>query len=100
MAQLGQITLRDAVAKSLRISQSRLRNWLARTDIDDGRRDCLTSSERAELVELRRKVRRLELENEILRKAAAYFAREERPSKAGDSRSATPPVDVQTRRLR
>lgn len=71
-AQLGQINLCDAVAKSLGISQSCLRNWLARTDIDDRKRDGSTSGE---LAELRRKARRLELENEVLRKAATHFAR-------------------------
>ena len=44
-------------------------------DIDDGRRPGLTTDEKAELVILRRKTRVLELENEILKRAAAYFAR-------------------------
>lgn len=64
------------VAASLGISQSCLRNWLSRDDIGTGNREGLTSAERTELVELRRKARRLELENDVLRKAAAYFARE------------------------
>ena len=49
---------------------------MARADVDDGRRPGLTSDERAELVKLRRDKRLLELENEILKRAAAYFARE------------------------
>lgn len=44
-----------------------------------GIRDVLTSSEQNELVQLRREKRRLEMENEILRRAAAYFAAEQRP---------------------
>jgi transposase len=64
------------VAKDLGISESCLRNWLAQADTDDGKREGLTSDERTELAALRKDERRLEVENEILRRAAAYFARE------------------------
>jgi transposase-like protein len=64
------------IAKDLGISESCLRNWMAQAAIDDGRRPGLTSDEKAELVALRRKSRVLEMENEILKRAAAYFARE------------------------
>ncbi len=43
-------------------------------DVDDGVVDGRTSAEQSELVQLRREKRRLEMENEILRRAAAYFA--------------------------
>jgi len=57
--------------------QSCLRNWVAQADADErGSQTRLTSAEKAELVELRRDKRRLELEVEILKRAAAYFARE------------------------
>ena len=67
------------IAKSLNVSESCLRNWMAQADADDGVEggsEKLTSKERAELAELRKDKRRLEVENEILKRAAAYFARE------------------------
>jgi transposase len=64
------------IATDLGISDSCLRNWMAQADIDEGRREGLSSREREELVELRREARTLRLENEILKRAAAYFARE------------------------
>ena len=54
-----------------------IRNWIAQSDRDQGRRhDGLTSAEREELARLRRENRQLRLEREILAKAAAWFARE------------------------
>jgi transposase len=64
------------IAKDLGISESCLRRWMSQADIDDGRSEGLTSGERRELVELRRRNRVLEMENEILKRASAYFARE------------------------
>ena len=66
------------IAKELSISESCLRNWLSQDDADAGRSPSarLTSDEKRELAELRKKARRLEVENEILNRAAAYFARE------------------------
>ena len=65
---------RAEVAADFGICESILKRWLAQADIDDRIRDGLTSAEQNELVQLRRKNRRLEMENEILRRAAAYFA--------------------------
>ena len=65
------------LAKELRISESCLRNWMAQADVDEsGSTTVLTSKEKKELVELRRDKRRLEMEVEVLKRAAAYFARE------------------------
>ena len=64
------------LAADLGISDQTLHNWMKQADIDAGRRDGLTTEERAELVRLRRANRVLEMENEILKRAAAYFARE------------------------
>jgi transposase len=64
------------IAKDLGISESCLRGWVAQADVDQGRRQGLTTDERAELVKLRRENRTLAMENEILKRAAAYFAKE------------------------
>lgn len=64
------------VARNLGVSESGLRRWMAQDDIDAGRTEGLTSAEKRELVELRRRNRVLEMENEILKRASAYFARE------------------------
>jgi transposase len=54
-----------------------IRLWVKQADLDDGRRkDGLTSAEREEIQRLRREVRQLKLERDILKKAAAWFARE------------------------
>ena len=76
MARAGHTPLAK-LAKDLRISESCLRNWMAQADADDnGSATRLTTAEKKELAELRREKRRLELENEILKRAAAFFARE------------------------
>jgi len=76
LARLGEQPI-AAIAKDLQISESCLRNWMAQADADDGNNtEWLASKERAELAELRKDKRRLEDENEILKRAAAYFARE------------------------
>jgi transposase-like protein len=64
------------IASDLGISESCLRRWVAQDDVDAGRREGLTTDERRELVELRRRNRVLEMEVEILKRASAYFARE------------------------
>ncbi|MGI8937852.1 MAG: transposase [Iamia sp.] len=65
------------LASDLGISDSCLRNWMAQADRDDGRRsDGVSTAEREELVALRRELRVARLENEILKRAAAYFAAE------------------------
>src|SRR6478752_4403986 len=67
------------IAKDFGISESCLHRWLKIADVDDGIRPGVASTESAELRELRKRNRVLEQENEILRRAAAYFAREISP---------------------
>ncbi len=65
------------IAADLGISDSCLRSWMKRADLDEGRRaDGLTTAEREELVGLRKDLRVAKLEVEILKRAAAYFAAE------------------------
>jgi len=75
VARLGDKPVAE-IAADLGISDSCLRNWMHRADVDEGRRAGSSSAEREELVALRRETRTLRLENEILKRAAAYFARE------------------------
>ena len=65
------------LAKRFEPSEEAIRNWVKQADLDDGvREDGLTTAERDELRKLRRENKRLREEREILKKAAAWFARE------------------------
>ncbi|MEV7652466.1 IS3 family transposase [Kocuria marina] len=63
------------IARDFGISEATLHNWLRKADVDDGVRPGVTTAESEELRALRRRNRLLEQENEILRRAAAFFAR-------------------------
>ena len=73
VARRGELSLGE-VASDFGIAEETVRRWMRQSDIDEGVKEGLTSSEQSEMVSLRRKMRRLEMENEILRRAAAYFA--------------------------
>jgi transposase-like protein len=66
------------VATDLDLTETALREWVKRAAVDagEGPASALTTAERDELGELRRRVKRLEMEREILKKAAAFFAKE------------------------
>jgi transposase len=78
IARRGDLSVNE-VAADFDISPESVRRWMRQADVDDGVKDGLTTAEQAEVVRLRRENRRLEMENEILRRAAAYFAKDALP---------------------
>ena len=66
------------VARDLDLTETALREWVKRAEAEAATtpKDALTAEERNELSELRKRVKRLEMEREILKKAAAFFAKE------------------------
>jgi transposase-like protein len=74
------VRIKDRAA-DLGISESCLQNWLTQADRDDGVRSGPTTDEQAENRELRRRLRLLEQENEVLRRAAAYLSQSNLPGK-------------------
>lgn len=75
LARLGDKSVAQ-IAKDLGISESGLRRWMSQAEVEEGSRPGLTKDERAELVRLRRETRTQAMEIEILKRASAYFARE------------------------
>jgi transposase len=78
VARRGDLTIGE-VAADFDVSVESVRRWMRQADIDDGVKDGLTTTEQQEIVRLRRENRKLEMENEILRRAAAYFAKDALP---------------------
>ncbi|WP_229853373.1 transposase [Streptomyces violascens] len=81
----GGVTV-EQVAKDFGVHPMTLWEWLRRADIDDGSRPGTSSQESAELREARRRIKLLEQENEVLRRAAAYLSQAHLPGK-GATRS-------------
>jgi transposase len=67
-----------AVAKDLRLTETAVRAWVRQAEVDGGGgpAGALTTAERDELTQLRRRVKTLEMEREVLKKATAFFAKE------------------------
>jgi transposase len=78
VARQGDTSI-EQLAKDFGVSDASIYNWLKQADIDDGVRPGLTEKEAEELREVKRRNRVLEQENEILRRAAAFFAKDISP---------------------
>ena len=78
----------DDLAQEFNVGYQTIRNWIKQDELDSGRRsDGPTTPENEEVARLRKRVKQLELEREILSKATAWFARETNvvPNKSSDS---------------
>jgi transposase len=77
LCRVGDRSIKQ-VAKDLDLTETALRDWVKRAEVDAGKGPpgALTAAEREELGRLRKQVKRLEMEREILKKAAAFFAKE------------------------
>ena len=78
VARRGGLKITE-VAADFDVAPESVRRWMRQADVDDGVKEGLITAEQQEVVRLRRENRRLEMENEILRRAAAYFARDALP---------------------
>ena len=74
IARQGELTYAQ-IARDFGISETCVSNWVRKADIEDGQRPGITAAEAAELREARKRIRVLEQENEILRRAAIYLGR-------------------------
>ena len=66
------------ICRRLELTETSVRNWVRQAEVDGvgGTSDALTTSEREELTRLRRELKRVKMEREILKKATAFFAKE------------------------
>ncbi len=77
LCKVGDRSIKQ-VAKDLNLTETALRDWVKRADIDAGKGppEALTTAEREELGRLRRELKRVTMEREILKAAATFFAKE------------------------
>lgn len=89
----------NSIAQKVGCSSESLRKWVRQAERDSGRRDGVTTDERARMKELERENRELRRANEILRKASAYFAQAAmRPAHRSDDQvHRRPPPGVRSR---
>ena len=67
---------KQAIARRLGIDGTTLGLWVKQADIDDGKRDGQTTAEKEEITELRRQLKVVTMERDLLKKATAFFAKE------------------------
>lgn len=75
LCRVGDRSIRQ-VAEDLDLTETALRDWVKRAAPENGKLGALSEDERAELQRLRRENKRLQMEREILKKATAFFAKE------------------------
>ncbi len=80
VARKGQVPL-NQIAKDFGISEGCLHGWMKKADVEDGDRPGVTAKDATELREARKRIRLLEQENEVLRRAAAYLSQANLPGK-------------------
>src|SRR3954453_16535310 len=80
------------IAADFGISQSCLTNWMKAADVEDGVKPGTTAAENADLREFRKRIRILEQENEVLRRAAAYLSQANRGDVHAEPRRALNPA--------
>lgn len=80
VARQGRASLKQ-IAKDFGISEGSLANWMKQADIQDGHRPGLSDADRRELRDAKKRIRLLEQENEVLRRAAAYLSQANLPGK-------------------
>jgi len=78
VARKGEAPL-NQIAKDFGISEGCLHNWMKKADIEDGARPGPTAAESAELREAKKRIRLLEQEAEVMRRAVAYLSRDVNP---------------------
>ena len=80
VARKGEAAL-SQIAKDFGISEGTLSNWLKRADVEDGHRPGVSDAARIESRAKDKRIRLLEQENEVLRRAAAYLSQANLPGK-------------------
>ncbi|SEO08325.1 Transposase [Cryobacterium luteum] len=87
----------NQIVKDFGISKSSLANWLKKVDVEEGVKPGVTEKESAELRDAKKRIRLLEQEAEVMRRAVAYLSREVNPNLPGIAllHTSVPPTEAQ-----